>query len=352
MNMENARSVQFAEFVANQRRTAMKGWARIAACLIAASVLLAACSLAQATADLYAAQSQVERWKASTSTREEVPAGQHQSLREQDGVAVDGSGNARLDMGGCILRIFRDSNLQVEGLPTDSAPVCVARFTEGTIYNQVDKEMIVNTEFAVIRTLGTSFLVHLDRTRGLLWVIVDEGRLTVQAAGADVLVAAGEQTWVWRGQPPEPVRPATRPEAGTLFPTLESLTNGALADTALLDQGSAPPALTVTIEQNAQEVFAGECGEPRTLQVRASLSAPAGVPGMVPWANLTYQWQGIDAQSVMMERVDDQTFTAEIGPFDYCCAQTTLAYRVEVYGPNREVLGGGDGKALLSYCIQ
>jgi hypothetical protein len=351
MNMENARSVQFAEFVANQRRTAMKGWARIAACLIAASVLLAACSLAQATADLYAAQSQVERWKASTSTREEVPAGQHQSLREQDGVAVDGSGNARLDMGGCILRIFRDSNLQVEGLPTDSAPVCVARFTEGTIYNQVDKEMIVNTEFAVIRTLGTSFLVHLDRARGLLWVVVAEGRLTVQAAGAEVQVAAGEQTWVWRGQPPEPVRPATRPEAGTLFPALETLTNGELADTALLDQGSAP-ALTVTVEQSAQEVFAGECGAPRTLQIVARLDGPPEVIRPVQRASVTYQWEGIDPQFVSMERVDDQTFTAEIGPFDYCCTQTTLAYRVEVYGPNREVLGSGDGKALLSYCIQ
>ncbi len=306
------------------------------------------------TADLEAVITAVERWNASASQRESLAQGAHQKLYEGDGATVDGLGYAKLNMGGCLLAIFRDSKLDVQGVPSESAPACVVKFQHGTIYNQVKTQTIVQTEWAVIRTLGTDFLVHLDLDRGLLWVIVKNGLVEVEAAGQRVEVDAGRQTWVHRNKPPEPPRPATRWDVGDLFPSLDDLTNGQLPDDRLLEPGGEPSAreeLSLSLEQSTDEVFAGECGEPQTVQVVARLSGPPEAIADVAIATLRYRWEGIEEQLLEMERVDDVTFMVEIDPSDYCCQQTPLVYEVEVLDRFEEIVASGARELLLTFCL-
>ena len=305
------------------------------------------------TADLEAVIAAVERWNAGAAAREAVAQGAHKKLYEGEGATVDGLGYAKLNMGGCLLAIFRDSNLDVQGIPSQSAPACVVKFQQGTIYGQVSTETIVQTDWAVIRALGTDFLVHLDLDRQLLWIIVRSGLVEVDAAGQQVQVGAGQQTWVRRNQPPEPPRPATRGQVGDLFPLLDDLTNGQLSDGRLLRPGGEPPVeeLVLTLERSTDEVFSGECGEPQTVQVVAMLSGSDEAIADLVGATLRYQWDGIEEQWLSMERLDDMTFVVEIDPSEYCCMQTPLVYTVEVFNSVEEIVASAVGELLLSFCL-
>jgi len=194
------------------------------------------------TADLEAVVSAVEHLDGKSRKAEPVPDGAHRTMYEGDGVGADDAGYAKLDMNGCILGIFRNSEIQVEGLPTDSAPVCIVEFEHGTIYSKVQKETVIDAQWAVITSLATEFLVHLDFDKRLIWVIVREGAVEVAAAGQTIIVKSGWQTWVFRGHPPESPVPATRPEVGDLFPPIDDLTNGILKDQELLEPGEPPAA--------------------------------------------------------------------------------------------------------------
>lgn len=204
------------------------------AALMAVGSVAAGCVSDRPKADLSSIHANVERFDASASRAEPVPEGDHRTMFEGDGVGVNRRGYAKLDMGGCLLEVFRDTDLQIGGLPTESAPVCIVDFEQGTIFNRVEKQVIINTEWAVIISLSTEFLVHLDPYREIIWIVVVDGIVQVEAAGQRVEVRAGQQTWVRRGQPPEPPRPATRAEVGDLFPRVEELTNNVLSDPAIL----------------------------------------------------------------------------------------------------------------------
>ena len=204
------------------------------AILMAAGSVTAGCLPGRPTGDLSSINADVERFDASASRAEPVPEGDHRTMFEGDGVGVDRQGYAKLDMGGCLLEIFRDTDLQIGGLPSESAQVCIVDFEHGTIYNRVQRRTIINTEWAVIISLSTEFLVHLDPYREILWVVVVDGTVLVEAEDQSVQLRAGQQTWVRRGQPPEAPRPATRAEVGDLFPRVEELTNGILGDPEIL----------------------------------------------------------------------------------------------------------------------
>lgn len=219
--------------------------------------ILASCN-GKRTADLEAVTSAVNRYDAQSSNSYSVPAGSHRKMYEGDGVNVNQNGYAKLDLGGCLLQIFRSSGLQVSGLPSESAPVCVVEFQHGTIYNRVETKMIVNAEWVVITSVGTEFLVHLDPDREIVWVIAVEDMVEVSAEGVTVQVDAGQQTWVWRGQPPEPPRPAGRDVIGDLFASLDELTNGVLRDDEVIPvTGNLPPIVKLSIERSEVVVNEG-----------------------------------------------------------------------------------------------
>lgn len=306
------------------------------------------------TADLTAMKNQVQHLDASASRQESVPSGEHRKLHTQDKVTVDGSGRAQIKSQHCVWEVFRDTALQVQQLPAASDPACVAELNRGTLFARVEVDSQVNANWAVVKAVGTRFLVHLDVARGLLWVIVVDGVVEVEAAGQVVRLGAGEQTWVPRGEPPEPPRPARRGEVGRLFPPLDELTNRELGDPDLLLPEEAVPVeepAGLVLEQSTDEVIAGECDGPHTLQVAASLTGGDEVVADAARAVIRYQWEGSEELFAEMERVDDWTFVAEIGPFDYCCQQTMLVYTVEVLDASGQVLAAETGEVLLTFCI-
>ena len=75
-----------------------------------------ACSPFERTADLSSVVSDVSRYDSGDAKSYSVPAGQTAKLVKGDGVNVDNKGIANLKMGGCTLRIYRSSGLQVTGL--------------------------------------------------------------------------------------------------------------------------------------------------------------------------------------------------------------------------------------------
>lgn len=217
------------------------------------------------SASLWAIYSAVQRYDGASGSVEAVPTGSTERIYEGDGVTVDASGYARLDMSGCLVDIYRDTALRVQDVPAKGAAICVLNLEHGTTTHLIEKRMIVNTEFAVITSLSTDFLVHLDARRGLLWVIVREGRVLVEAAGGQVRVPAGWQTVVRRGRPPERPLPATRPEVGELFPSLEDLTNGLVRETDWLTPTftpTPPPAADapprVAVQVSPEKAFPGQ----------------------------------------------------------------------------------------------
>lgn len=306
------------------------------------------------TADLAAMKDQVQRLDARASRQEVVPSGEHRKLHTDDQVTVDGSGRAQIKSQHCTWEVFRDTALRAQKLASASDPVCVGELKRGTLYARVEVDSKVNADWAVVRAVGTRFLVHLDPGRGLLWVVVLDGVVEVETAAGVEAVGPGEQTWASPGQPPEPPRPARRGEVGDLFPPVEELTNGEMGDgDVLLPERRAPVTepLGLRLAQSTDEVIAGECAGPHTLEVTAYLTGDDEALANAARAVIRYQWEGSDEQFAEMERMDDRTWMLEIGPFDYCCQQTMLVYTVEVFDASGQVLAAEGGEVLLSYCI-
>ncbi|MFC2026155.1 hypothetical protein ACFLUC_03070 [Chloroflexota bacterium] len=302
------------------------------------------------SADLEAYHSDVERWDANTSQKDYVGQGKHRDMYENDGVTVNNSGRAHLDMGGCIIEIFRNSGLIVQELPSQSAQVCILQLERGTLLNQVKKKTIINTEFAVITSLSTEFFVHYDQERGLLWVIVKEGAVEVEVQNRRVIVDEGWQIWIYRGQPPgEPV-PATRAEVGDLFPPLDDLMNGEYDDDYLLQSDIDDQALYLAVEQSTDHVYSGECDGDQSMEIYAVLDGSEEALENIGWAILRFQWDGIEEQNYEMKRIEDNEFFGIIESYEYCCDRTTIVYRVEIYNKSGELITSEARRVPLEYC--
>lgn len=173
---------------------------------------------------------------------------------------------AQLEMSGCVFAIFRNTELAVDGVASQSAPVCLVHNSHGTLYAVVSTDTVVGTDWAVVTASGTEFLVYVNQEIGLVWVIVADGYVEVEAAGVLVGLGAGEQVWVWRGEPPVGPVPARRSEVPdqVLFPPIEEPTNGEIPDGQPLEQPAPPAALGVTLKQSTDVVQVPECGGVRS----------------------------------------------------------------------------------------
>lgn len=336
----------------------MKNGGKVVLLIVLLALVLLAVTLLRScgkqTAELTAVRSPVKRLEGTTSQVEPVSQGSKRTMHQGDGVNVGQHGRAKLRIAGCDLEIFQASGLSWALPSAAGAPVCTAGMSHGTILASVTSEMILNTEWCVIRTLGTEFVVHLDPGRGVLWIIVGEGAVEVTTTRDYAVVRAGEQIWVWRSGLMEPVRPATRDEVGDEFPPLEELTDGAIQDDEWLDpvpSVEVAAELLLSLEQSTDEVIVGDCSGAHTVQIWTSIDGPPEVLAGVERAALHFRWEGIDERVIKMERVDDYTFAAEIAPFDYCCEQTTMVYTVRVFGLATTPLATESGKVLLTYCL-
>lgn len=338
----------------------MKCLGRVLLILVAIAVVVAVVwyvlSRSEVTADLAAMRSDVQFWDASASEQESVPTGERRKVHAEDGVNVDTSGRARLSAEQCLWEVYRDTSLKVEQLPTESAQVCVVQLSHGTIYNRVQTQTLVKTDWAVVTALGTRFLVYLDPDRGLLWVLVEDGKVEVAASGEVVRLGPKEQTWVFRGKPPVTPRPALRSEADSInLPPVETMTNGELGDEdAFLPEApvEAIEAPRLSLEQNVDKVLAGACTGAHTIKIAAYLTGSEEALANVAQAVVRYQWEDSPKLADDMVRADDRTFVVELGPFDYCCMETEAEYRVEMLDASGEVLVSRAGKFIITFCIE
>lgn len=188
-----------------------------------------------------------------------LPKPQPTAIARNDAIHVNGSGKAHLRFADyLVVDIFRDTDLQINGLSApDAPPAYRLRLEGGTTFNtlnvqeeagrRVQPEFRIDTKWAIIRDVATSFFTHYDPVRELTWVVVKHGDVEVEAAGITVEVSTGEQVWVEPGSAPIQPRPACRAlvgDDGKLFLLVEDLTNGAITDLDLLPCEKQP---TVTI---------------------------------------------------------------------------------------------------------
>lgn len=324
-----------------------------------------------ATADLYSVTSDVERRDAQSGARESVPASEHRDMFEGDAVTVDDSGRARLDLSGGVLEVYRQTELRLSDNPAYTPAVSATQLTHGTIFASVHTETIAETDWAVVRILGTECLVHVNEQIGLLWVIVADGTVEIEAAGVTITLTGGEQAWVWRGDPPVGPVPAARAEVPDqdVFPLIDGLTNGETPDGALLepeepDTGGGTPTgggtetgggtvvepVTIKLGQSTGALVVPECAGDKELVVSAYLAGPDDAVAAVAGAEVAYGWNGTVVDASGMERLDDTTFRAVISP-TFQGRDTTLVYTVTVRGANRQVLATQTGDATLTWCI-
>ena len=214
--------------------------------LISTVVLLSDCTPPPSrTADLYPRATRVYYQRAG-SPPQELSTPQRQALGTNDAVTVDDWGEARLRFADyLVVEIYRDSDLRIEGLADPEAPPAYRLRLEGGSINgtlnpqqladrRVQPELRIDTKWAVVRAMGTTFFVYYDRSREMTWVVVKRGAVTVTAAGVEVTVQANEQTWVEAGGTPVDPLLACRNLVGDLFPTIDELTNRAIPDEYLL----------------------------------------------------------------------------------------------------------------------
>lgn len=200
--------------------------------------------------DLTAIHTQV-RYKPhdSTDPKSLEPESTPQPIAEGDSIAVDAGGEATLRFSDrLIVRIFHDTTLSITGtVDPDAPPIYHYRLESGTTYNTLNPDSAANrrvritTDWAVIEDLGTEFMAYVDPQTETTWVVVQKGEAQVTAQGRSIPVPAGMQTWVEPQQPPVAPIPARRDLIGDLFPQVDDLTRGAIADPELLDQGDLPP---------------------------------------------------------------------------------------------------------------
>ncbi len=186
---------------------------------------------------------------AGESARQQVQSGVSIDVRKGDGIDVNDLGRALLFFpNGLLVKIFRESDvkLNIEGsIDPHAAPAASYWLHAGSVFNtttaqaEAEKRVVVRTNNAIITDLGTEFFVHYDQERQATWVVVREGQVRVTAPEVpgpnnEVILGAGQQTWVFGGRPPQPPVPATRTAVGNLFPPIEVLTNNNMRDDDLL----------------------------------------------------------------------------------------------------------------------
>ena len=108
-----------------------------------------------------------------------------------------------------------------------------------------------------------------------------------------------------------------------------------------------PKIYELALVTGTDEVIVGDCPGPKELRVVAEI--PEEV--LVERVFLRYQWEGIKAQLLEMERIDDFTFIGVLNEFDYCCEQTTLELLAQAYDGESVLVAEGWNKALLTFCI-
>lgn len=204
---------------------------------------------------MYARQPQVQFLSSHATSPVVVRCGARQAIAVGDAVTVDDRGQARMRFSDfLVIDVYPNTELRnidlIPSIDPTAPPAFRMRLEGGSIFGNLDAQHIANqrvrpefrldTEWAVVKALGTLLWVYYDRGTQVTWVVVKESEVSVTAAGKEVIVHAGQQAWVEPGKPPIDPIPACRNLIGDRFPLIDELTNGDRSDLDLLCQETTP----------------------------------------------------------------------------------------------------------------
>lgn len=243
--------------------------------LVVLACLLAGCvrrpvppGVSRVSAPLEVRQAEVV-YQAPNSTGEPLRKDDKRLVSVGDQLSLKDQAEALLTMAAYVVRLYRNTQVKANEAQTKAS---VVRGTTalnnlalayGTLYAKQAGEAVageyleITTDTAIIRSLGTEFLVYYDPQTATTWVVVLRDSVEVEGAGARVIVTAGWQTWVTRDNPPAPPSLALRSDIGNRFPSIETLTNGSLTDHQILPnltscRVTADPSISVEVREGAE----------------------------------------------------------------------------------------------------
>lgn len=312
---------------------------------------------------MYARQPDVQFQPTSNPTAIFVTAGGRQDVDVGDAVTVDADGQARLRFSDfLVIDVYRDtqlSGIQYTGsVDANAPPAFKMRLEGGSMFSNLNAQVIagqrvtprqeIDTDWAVIQALGTRYWVHYDPDREMTWVVVKEGVVSVTGAGVEVMVQAGQQTWVEPGQPPVAPIPACRNLIGDLFPLIDELTNQDRPDLELLCQNGEEPGSV----QLGTPTPAAETPTPVSTQqpTRAAQPAPTNEP--MPLVNCpVIELTGPDEGAVFRGILQNVTLTwrasRPLAPGEYYVVTSYFDHNGEMWEDNQQT--GQDSFTLPVY---
>ena len=259
-------------------------------------------------------------------------------LFQNDALRLYGGGEGLLYVGQLALRMFNDTALKeinVESAPDQ--PLSVRLFLEaggftGTLTETGGQAVFTTPGGATIRVYGTTFFIVFDSASGQTTAGNFEGSLEFESGGSNLPVPPGSARHALEGQPPSPEQPI--PFSSDEF---EQRAREQASPVAALDlfppivDVITPPPIEVDVEPPN---FGGVTVAPRQISIGSECSDADGMaqitviitdPGGIAGAEASWSI-GNQSGSVPMERMDEQTFTARVGPAQEAGEMLVLIY--------------------------
>jgi hypothetical protein len=172
---------------------------------------LIACGAKPTSAGLTALRELVKVRHPADVSHAEVAVGSRTAVGTGDEIKLEEQGHAELRFPDALqvdLELLGGTELQVRYLPpSNQDPVARLFLASGTTWQSLQGEVdrrVVRTETpsAVVIAQGTEYVVSVDESQ-TTWVVGFEGQVIVEAQNEQVVVAAGQATWVRLGEPPQ-----------------------------------------------------------------------------------------------------------------------------------------------------
>ena len=252
-------------------------------------------------------------------------------LFQNDSIGLINGGEGLLDFGSAlILRIFNDTNVGGIKAATDpnSSLLVRLRLTFGGFtgkLNQPGKQVVFDTpNGAKITVFGTNFFLVYDPEQDLVTAGNFDGGMDIQAGGSSpVPIPPGSLRQAQGNNQPSPEVPIpfSRTEFEDMarqFQSPVAVVNEAVVveaepiDTEPGPIDTEPPGIVVNRVEPERLLIGSECpDEPDTFEVTYLLLDESGI------ADTTVEWEiGQQRGTAVIERIDDETFIAFVGPVD------------------------------------
>ena len=244
-------------------------------------------------------------------------------LFQNDSLRLFGGGEGLLDLGDLVLRLLNDT--QLGGVSVESAPgeplfarlyLELGGFT-GHLTGSGSQAVFTTPGGATIRVYGTTFYIVYDSASQTTTAGNIDGSLEIESAGESQPVSPGAFRQALPGLPPSAEQPIPftigefERRAREMASPVAALRSPQIITAEPLPVDVDPPEFGEVSIEPPEILLGSECpGADGMTQVTVTITDPSGVAS----ANLSWFLGGDQFGSLTMERLDDQTFTARVGP--------------------------------------